>query len=188
MIYWTKKYILLFHAQHASAATLIDNVFVSKNLHKFFESAILIEDMSDHLQLLILLKQTKLICNKRIEFETRKLNVKNINLIKYESYQVDWTKHLSSNSCSENFDSFAAKVNEIMDSVSPLVKIRISAKRKYREPWMMRGLEKSGIKKLFLYKETLKASAARKDITLYKDYRNVYNKTKQKARIEYYQN
>ena len=65
-----------------------------------------------------------------------------------------------------------------MDSVSPLVKIRISAKRKYQEPWMMRGLEKSGLKKLCLYKETLKAFATCKDITLYKDYRNVYNKTK----------
>ena len=160
-----------------NAATLIDNVFISKNLHKFFESAILIEDISDHLPLLILLKQTKLICNKPIEFETRKLNAKNIKLIIYILYQVDWTKHLSSNSCSENFDFFTAKVNEIMDSVSPLIKIRISAKRRYREPWMTRGLEKSGLKKLCLYKETLKASATRKDITLYKDYRNVYNKT-----------
>ena len=77
-----------------NAATLIDNVFVSKNLHKFFESAILIEDISDHLPLLILLKQTKLICNKPIEFKTRKLNAKNIKLIKYKLYQVDWTKHL----------------------------------------------------------------------------------------------
>ena len=91
-----------------NVATLIDNVFVSKNLHKFFESAILIEDISDHLPLLILLKQTKLICNKLIEFKTRKPNVKNINLIKYKLYQVDWTKHLSSNSCSEKFDFFTA--------------------------------------------------------------------------------
>ena len=65
-----------------------------------------------------------------------------------------------------------------MDSVSPLIKIRISAKHRYREPWMMTGLEKSGLKKLCLYKETLKASATHKDITLYKDYQNVYNKTK----------
>ena len=43
---------------------------------------------------------------------------------------------------------------------------------------MTRGLEKSGLKKLCLYKDTLKASATCKDITLYKDYRNVYNKTK----------
>ena len=114
-----------------NAATLIDNVFVSKNLHKFFESSILIEDISDHLPLLILLKQTKLICNKPIEFKTRKLNAKNIKLIKYKLHQVDWTKHLSSNSCSENFDLFIAKVNEIMDNVSPLIKIRISTKHKY---------------------------------------------------------
>ena len=32
-----------------SSATLIDNIFVSENLHRFFESAILLEDISDHL-------------------------------------------------------------------------------------------------------------------------------------------
>ena len=53
---------------------------------------------------------------------------------------------------------------------------------------MMRGLEKSGLKKLCLYKETVKASTTHKDITLYKDYQNVYNRTKRKAKTEYYQN
>ena len=32
-----------------SSATLIDNIFVSENLHRFFESAVLLEDISDHL-------------------------------------------------------------------------------------------------------------------------------------------
>ena len=111
-----------------NSATLIDNVFVSKNLHKSFESAILIEDMSDHLPLLILLKQTKLTNNSPLEFETRKLNEANIVQIKEELYQIDWTKHLASKSCSENFDLFAQKVKEVMDSISPLIKVRISAK------------------------------------------------------------
>ena len=45
------------------AATLIDNIFVSRNLHKYFESAIILKDISDHLPLLVLLKQTKLLDN-----------------------------------------------------------------------------------------------------------------------------
>ena len=39
-----------------SSATLMDNIFVSKNLHRFSESAILLEDISDHLPTIVLLK------------------------------------------------------------------------------------------------------------------------------------
>ena len=74
-----------------------------------------------------------------------------------------------------------------MDSVSPLVKVKISAKRKYHEPWMTRGLEISGHHKLCLYKETLKATATCKDITKYKEHRNMYNRTKQCLKLQYYQ-
>ena len=36
-----------------NTATLIDNIFVNRNLHKYFESAIILEDISDHLPLLV---------------------------------------------------------------------------------------------------------------------------------------
>ena len=153
-----------------NAATLIDNIFVSRNLHKYFESAIILEDISDHLPLLFLLKQTKLLDNKLIEFESRKLDEKSIMLIKQKLLQVDCTRHLNATNCSENFDLFSSTLNEIMDLVSPLVKVKISAKTKYHEPWMTRGLKISGHHKLCLYKETLQATATCKDITKYKEY------------------
>ena len=161
-----------------NTATLIDNIFVSRNLHKYFESAIILDDISDHLPLLVLLKQTKLLDNKPINFESRKLNENTIMLIKQKLFQINWTRLLNATNCSENFDLFSSKLNKIMDSVSPLVKVKISAKRKYREPWMTRGLEISGRRKLCLYKETLKATATCKDITKYKEYQNMYNRTK----------
>ena len=171
-----------------NAATLIDNIFVSRNLHKYFESAIILEDISDHLPLLVLLKQTKLLDNKLIKFESRKLDENTITLIKQKLFQVNWTRLLNATNCSENFDLFSSKINEIMDSVSPLVKVKISTKRKYHEPWMTRGLEISGRHKLCLYKETLKATATCKDTTKYKEYRNMYNRTKQCLKLQYYQN
>ena len=143
---------------------------MSKNLHKYFESSIILDDISDHLPLLVLLKQTKLLDNKPINFESRKLNENTIRLIKQKLFQVDWTKILNATNCSDNFDLFSSKLNEIMDSASPLMKVKISAKRKYCEPWMTRGLEISGHHKLCLYKETLKVTAMRKDITKYKEY------------------
>ena len=43
------------------SATLIDNIYVSDQLHRNFESAIIIHDLSDHLPSLVMLKQTKLL-------------------------------------------------------------------------------------------------------------------------------
>ena len=43
-----------------TSATLIDNVFVSKDIHKSFDSCVLMSDMSDHLPSLILLKQNNI--------------------------------------------------------------------------------------------------------------------------------
>ena len=47
-----------------NSATLIDNIFISEKLHHFFESAVIISDMSDHLPALSLQKQTKLLDKK----------------------------------------------------------------------------------------------------------------------------
>ena len=117
-----------------------------------------------------MLKQTKLLDNKPIIFESRKLNENTIMLIKQKLFCVDWTKLLNARNCSDNFNLFSSKLNEIIDSVSPLIKVKISAKRKYLESWMTRGIEISGHRKLCLYKETLKSTATCKDITKYKEF------------------
>ena len=59
-----------------SSATLIDNIFVSLNLHKKFDSPILINDMLDHLPILTLLRQTKLKNKSPLIFESRNFNEK----------------------------------------------------------------------------------------------------------------
>ena len=119
-----------------NTATLIDNAFVSKNLHTYFESLIILDYISDHLPRLVMLKQTKLLDNKPIIFESRKLNENTIMLIKQKLFCIDWTKLLNARNCSNNFNLFSSKLNEIIDFVSPLIKVKISAKRKYLEPWM----------------------------------------------------
>ena len=53
--------------------TLIYNIFVSKVLHQDFESAILLNDMSDHMPLLAMLKQTKVMDKTNLELKSRNL-------------------------------------------------------------------------------------------------------------------
>ena len=53
-------------------ATLIDNIFISEVLQLNFDSAILIHNISDHLPILALMKQNKIM--SPIEFNSRLLN------------------------------------------------------------------------------------------------------------------
>ena len=77
----------------------------------------------DHLPSLALLKQTKLLDNKPIEFENQNLTAgKQGKDDQSRTTKVDWTRYLSSENSTDNFDLFSAKVNEIMDSISPCKK------------------------------------------------------------------
>ena len=51
-------------------AMLIDNIYVSESLHRSFESVILISDMSDHLPLIVMLKQTKFLSKESQTYES----------------------------------------------------------------------------------------------------------------------
>ena len=56
------------------SATLIDNIYVSEQLHRSFESIIIIDNMSDHLPLVTMLKQTKVLNKEPIIFLSCCLN------------------------------------------------------------------------------------------------------------------
>ena len=133
------------------SATLIDNVFVSLNLHKKFDSAILINDMSDHLPMLTLLRQTNKNTNLLV-FESRNLNDKK-KIIKQSLYKIDWIRKLTGANCNENYNIFTKILKQTMDEISPIERVWISGKRRYIEPWMSRGLEISSRKKESLYKK-----------------------------------
>ena len=78
---------------------------------------------------------------KALEFESQRLNDETIKKIRSRLFAVDWNGILNSKDCNDNFNSFCDTLMNIMDEVSPIVKVHISAKRRYVEPWMTRGLE-----------------------------------------------
>ena len=54
-----------------ASATLIDNIYISRKLQYQFDSLILLEDMSDHLPAVALLRQTKVSDKSPIEYKSR---------------------------------------------------------------------------------------------------------------------
>ena len=72
-----------------NSTTLIDNILITEKLHKRFESTIILNDLSDHLPTLALLKQTKITDKLPLEFESRNLNEKKMSQIKHKLYNVN---------------------------------------------------------------------------------------------------
>ena len=85
----------------------------------------------------------------------------------------------------DKFNKFSGVVNEVLDKIAPTKMVRISPKRRYVEPWMTRGLEKSSQIKMKLYKKTLSADHTAENIERYKAQQNAYNKLKRKFKYNY---
>ena len=130
-----------------NSATLIDNIYVSDSLHRSFESTIIIDDMSNHLPVLTMLKQTKLCDSEPITFNSRCLDEKKLKQVNADLMKVDWIGILNGTTCDEKFNQFSEKLDQILDKIAPVKEVRISAKRRFIEPWMTRGLEQSSRKK-----------------------------------------
>ena len=130
-----------------TTASLIDNVFTTANLHKSFDSLILLDDMSDHLPSPVLLKQTKIVDKRLITFESWRLNDSKIKEIRNNLLQVDWNGELNSDSFNDNFNRFHDIVQKSMDNVAPIKTIQVSGKRRFCEPWMTKGIKTSSRKK-----------------------------------------
>ena len=68
-----------------------------------------------------------------------------------------------------------------MDEVAPLKTVRISSKRRFKEPWMSKGIEVASRKNTDLYKKTLRPDATAETRKKYVSYRNNYNRIKRAA-------
>ena len=112
--------------QHS--ATLIDNIFISEILQRNFDSAVIINDISNHLPIITMMKQTKVTDKSAIEFYSCKLNSNKIHQINEEIHTVDLNGVLNSEDCNENFNIFCDILHESMNKVAPLQHVRISGR------------------------------------------------------------
>ena len=122
-----------------STANLIDNIFIGGKLKCNFYALLLLEDASDHLPTLVLLKQTKLRDKVPLIFKSRSLNERKLSQIHKDLKDKDLNGILHHGNCSDNFDSFCATIKESMDIITPVKQVQILEKRKYMEPWMNKG-------------------------------------------------
>ena len=157
------------------SATLFDNIYISKNLQHSFNSAILLDDISDHLPTIALLRQTKVSDKSPIEYTSQKLNDYKISQIHQKLSTLDWNGILNSDDVNLNFERFTGEIETIMNSEAPLQTIQISGKRHFTEPWVTKGLETVARKNRKLYKKTIDTACTKADIAIYRKHRNMLN-------------
>ena len=72
-----------------NSATLIDNIFISEQLQWNFDSAIIVEDILDHLPCIALMKQMRVTDKTPLEFDSRNLTPAKIDLVKDNLLRID---------------------------------------------------------------------------------------------------
>ena len=168
-----------------STATLIDNIYVkSKHVYKS-KSVILTTDISDHFPCMLVIEND---CNKNkepLQFEQRKLTNEAIEHIKNDLEQKDWSI-LNGQDVNESYNILVTSINKSLDKHAPLKKVTIPAKYVINEPWMTKGLIKSSSTCDKLFSKVTGLNKDSDKYIKYKQYRNLFNSLKRKAKVKYY--
>ena len=166
-----------------TSATLIDNILISKKLQPQFESMIIIDDLSDHLPCLVILRNFQQTNNENFIMKGT-INNKVIEKIKAELSHVDWDHVLNNKSASDSFKAFHTELTLSINKHAPerLIKER---PKKTNTPWMTPGLKHSILKSKKLYEKALLDPLC---LPKYKDYMTLLRKCKRRLKLTYYQN
>ena len=97
-----------------NTATLTDNIFISETLHRQFESTILLENISDHLPLVTMLKQSKILDKSPLTFQSCCLSDEKLKRINAKLMNIDWIGKLTGTTCDKKFEQFNGEMNHIM--------------------------------------------------------------------------
>ena len=76
-------------------------------------------DISDHLPILAMLNQTKLLNKDPLSFKSRCLNETKLKVVNRHLMEKDWTGLLNGTTSSMKFDPFSNMVNAVLDDIAP---------------------------------------------------------------------
>ena len=150
-------------------ATLIDNVLISQSLQAQMHPHLIVEDISDHLPILIVLKDLNKSVRGSILIKDRNLNTSNLEKIGGDIKRHDWQKLLSKSNASQGFSIFHKILCDTIAKHAPETVKRISVKKIIKNPWITIGIMKSLSKQWQMFKAHLKGDISTFN---YRKYRN----------------
>ena len=165
-------------------ATLLDNIFISSKLQSNWNCKLLVDDISDHLPCLVILKNQNKSIKGSSKIEFRTLDEIATRTIKQLLDQNIWDTELGNLETEDCFNKFHDILLETIDKVAPIKIKTVSHKKLIRDPWITTGLMTSLTKQRRLYRAQLGCGntvPAHK----YKEYRNLLKKLVRKSKQEY---
>ena len=150
-------------------ATLIDNVLISQSLQTQMRPYLIIEDISDHLPILVVLRDLNKSVRGSNLIKIRNLNTRNLEKICRDIRRHDWQKLLDKSNASQSFVTFHKILCDSIDTHAPETVKRINAKKIIRDPWITNGIMKSLSVQRQMFKAHLKGDISTFN---YRQYRN----------------
>ena len=150
-------------------ATLIDNVLISQSLQAQMRPHLIVEDISDHLPILILLKDLNKSVRGSNLIKSRNLNTINLEKISRDIRRHDWQELLGESNASQSFTIFHKILCETIEKHAPETVKRIKANKIIRNPWITKGIMKSLSRQRQMFKVHLKGDISTFN---YRQYRN----------------
>ncbi|XP_065650727.1 beclin-1-like protein A [Hydra vulgaris] len=169
-----------------NSSTLLDNIITNNFHNNRLNTGIIKTDLSDHFPTFLV---TNNIINNNIPSKTtifrRQINENSVkqfqNLLRNN---VDWNLVLQSNDANNSYDLFLSQFCKQYETAFPEKQIIVNTKT-VMTPWMSNGLLKSSKRKQKLYDKYLKKKTYKNEMT-YKNYKNVFEKTKKISKKLYY--
>ena len=171
-----------------STATLIDNLFISKNTQGKQDSKILISDINNLLPSLVTLNGPFLEKRQNQTIVTRKLTEQMIHEISNILASHVWSNDLVNEDINVDFDLFHDRLISSLDKFAPECKITLNKRQTKRDPWIIPSLLKSFTKQCKYYKEALKHKGNQHHWKKYKLYKSILDKIKRYLKMTFYHN
>ena len=121
----------------------------------------------------------------------RDTHSKNLENLKLELTNTDWTEYLSVNNViTENvnqvFDKCHDKLLDIINKHAPVRKQVVTEKKFRKEAWIMPSILKCCKKQKRLYKQSIRKNATAIKTIRYQEYRKVLTRVKRNLKVSYY--
>ena len=171
-----------------TSTTLIDNVMISKKLSRQSESRILIENISDQMLSLVMVRNFRHMYREGMKIFSRDTHKNNLDKLRVALQCKNWDLELNPYKNNIDFmtERFQRVLGEAIDHFMPYRERTINYRRIRKEKWMTGALMNSIKKGKKLYKRSIGGEATNQDRKRYSDYMLVLRKVKRYARKKYY--
>ena len=169
-----------------NSATLIDNILVSQKSCGRFESNILIDNISDHLPTILVLRDMYTNRKDKVQIKSRDMHQSAIGVAVRYLQGIDWTEHINGPNYDDNVSRIHQTVIEILDEFIPETTQSVSYKKLRCEPWLTASIQTSTKKAKLLYKQTIKKNCNEHCLEKYKKYNQLLSKIRRNAKCCHY--